>query len=131
MNHPLRVPGARICIIRHPDETTICANIAGFRALGEWIAWLVASDPSEHYHFHLLWHLESEASRFEGKLPKNVWVLAQPGQPTVPVGETPAFEFTFQVVTDPELDELAEHQASGTVPARFQKHEASLATERS
>ena len=105
MSHPLKVPGARICVIRYPDETTVCANIAGFRALGEWIAWLAASEPSKHYHFHVLWHLESEASRFDGVLPKNVWVLSQSEQLAVPKaaalgGETPPFELTFQVVTD-------------------------------
>jgi len=31
------------------------------------------------------------------------------------------FELTFQVVSESDLDELAEHQESGIVPPRFEK----------
>ena len=129
--NPLHVPGTRICIIRYPDETTVCANIAGFRAFGEWVAWLAASNPTEGYHFHVLWHLESEASRFEGARPRNVWVLTQIEEPEIPAaagsgGEVPEFELTFQVLSESDLDELAGCQDTGKVPPRFQKQEASL-----
>jgi len=82
------------------------------------------SNPTENFHFHLLWHLESEASRFEGAQPKSVWLLSQLAQPSS--GEAGEFELTFQVVGESDLDELAKHQATGIVPARFQKHEGSL-----
>ena len=129
--NPLRVPGARICIIRYPDETTVCGNIAGYRALGAWMAWLAESDPDEHFHFHLLWSLESEASRFEGEPTKNVWVLTQSEIPQKPVinndrATYPQFELTFQVLSDTELDELAQYQDSGTVPPRYIKNIASV-----
>jgi hypothetical protein len=129
--NPLSIPGTRICIIRCRDETTVCANIAGFRAFGEWMAWLAASNPEEGYHFHVLWHLESEASRFESIRPRNVWVLTQVEEPAVPAaavsgGEVPQFELTFQVLGESDLDELAEHQHTGHVPPRFQKKETSL-----
>jgi hypothetical protein len=120
MSHPLEIPGARICIIRYPNEVTVCANITGFRALGDWVAWLVASDPTENYHFHLLWHLDSAASRFNGAGPKNVWFLSQAPQ----AGAQTDFELTFQVISESDLDALAEHQATNTVPLRFQKHDA-------
>ena len=131
MSYPLRVPGVRICVLRYTDEVTVCANIVGFRALGEWIAWLAASNPAEAFHFHLLWHLESEASRFEGERPKNVWFLSQTHAPTTPAdtppdGQVREFEVTFQVVTEADLDELAEHQASGAIPLRFQKQVAAV-----
>ena len=131
MTYPAKNPKARICILRYPDETTVCANLEGFRALGEWIAWLAASDPAETFHFHTLWHLESDASRFEGVLPHNVWFLTQAEAPAIPVdapsnARARVFELTFQVVDEAALDELAEHQASGIMPARFQKHEASM-----
>ena len=74
MTYPHRIDGARICVIRYPDETTVCANIAGFRSLGEWIGWLALSNPAERFHFHVLLHLESEASRFDGVRPANVSV---------------------------------------------------------
>jgi len=95
------------------------------------MAWLAASEPSEHYHFHLLWHLESEASRFEGVRPRNVWVLSQSEVPQLPAvagsgGEVPEFELTFQVVSESELDELAQCQDIGIVPASFKKAEASV-----
>ena len=129
--NPLSIPGTRICVIRYRDEATVCANIAGFRAFGEWMAWLAASNPEEGYHFHVLWHLESQASRFDGVRPRNVWVLTQAEEPEIPAaaasgGEVPEFELTFQVLGESDLDELAEHQDTGHVPPRFQKKEASL-----
>ena len=131
MSTPLQVPGVRICVLRYTDEVTMCANIAGFRALGEWIAWLAASNPDEGYHFHLLWHLESEASRFEGVRPKNIWFLSQSHAPSIPTDapldfELSEFELTFQVVGEADLDELAACQASGTIPPRFQKQDAAI-----
>jgi hypothetical protein len=131
MSSPLRVPGVRICVLRYTDEVTVCANIAGFRALGEWIAWLAASNPDEGYHFHLLWHLESEASRFEGVRPRNVWFLSQSRAPAMPTDAPPdcelrEFELTFQVAGEATLDELAGSQDSGAIPPRFQKEEAAV-----
>jgi len=127
MSQPRRIEGARICIIRYPDETTICANIAGFRSLGEWIAWLAESNPTEKFHFHLLLHLESIASRYDGARPTNVWFLSQPTSSGVDAAtradsERQEYDITFQVVSESDLDELALDQEAGMVPARFQKH---------
>jgi hypothetical protein len=134
MTHPVKNPKARICILRYPDETMVCANIEGFRTIGEWIAWLANSDPAESFHFHTLWHLESDASRFEGVLPRNVWFLSQSEMPAIPAdapanGRRREFEVTFQVVDEATLDELAASQSSGVIPPSFQKHEASIILE--
>ncbi|HEY0232767.1 MAG TPA: hypothetical protein VGC55_16080 [Dokdonella sp.] len=131
MSHPNQNPSARLCILRYPDEVTVCANIDGFRLLGEWMAWLAASDPREAFHFHTLWHLESEASRFEGISPANVWSLSQAEQPAAPPDAPDGckivpFELTFHVVDDAQLDELARHQPSGLIPARFRKEYAAV-----
>jgi hypothetical protein len=95
------------------------------------MSWLAESNPNEHYHFHLLWSLESEASRFEGAPLKNVWVLTQSETPEKPVvtndrATYPQYELTFQVLTESELDELAQYQDSGTVPPRYIKKIASV-----
>jgi hypothetical protein len=132
MTYPSKNPNARICILRYPDETMVCANIEGFRAIGEWITWLATSDPVESFHFHLLWHLESDESRFEGIRPGNVWFLSQSQAPVIPQmasasnAKARIFELTFQVVSESTLDELAEYQDSGVIPERFEKHEASI-----
>jgi hypothetical protein len=130
MDQPREIPGARICVLVHDDEVVICANIAGFKALGEWIAWLAASDPGESFHLHLLWHLESEASRFEDVRPRNVWVLRTPAEHRAKVEppegmDAATYEVTFQVVRDTELDELALAQEDGAIPERYRKQEAS------
>ena len=130
MTYPSKNPKARICVLRYADETTVCANIEGFRSLGEWISWLAASDPVEKFHFHVLWHLESHESRFE-RTGANVWFLSQSEAPTIPQAAAPnaearPFELTFQVVNESTLDELAEHRDSGVIPERFRKHEASI-----
>ena len=80
--------------------------------------------------FHLLWHLESEASRFDGARPKNVWVLRTPTshevQQVPPDGmEAVPFDVTFQVVTESALDELAAGQNSGFIPEKYLKSEVS------
>ncbi len=127
MNEAPQHIGARICIIRYPDETTICANIQGFRLLGERIAWLVSSNPSEKFHFHLLWQLTAEAPAVGPGGETSVWVLTQSepvdGPATMKArGTVPEFELTFQVVDESDLNELAAFQASGQVPPRFRKH---------
>jgi hypothetical protein len=125
MTYPNRIEGTRICIIRYPDETTICANVAGFRSLAQWIAWLAESDPTELFHFHVLLHLESEAFRYDGVRPNNVWFLRQSPSPATAAildgWEKREYEMTFQVVSESDLDELAQYQDEGTVPPRFQK----------
>src|SRR5687767_5831459 len=112
MEQPAKVDGSRICVLLHPDEVVICANVLGFAELGRWMAWLAASNPDESFHLHLLWHLESDASRFDGVRPKNVWVLRSPDTHRVksepPEGmEAVEFDVTFQVVREVDLDELA------------------------
>ena len=125
MTYPDRIEGTRICVVRYPDETTVCANVAGFRSLGQWIAWLAESNPAELFHFHVLLHLESEASRYDGVRPKNVWFLRQPPLLAEAIAlqewEKRDYEMTFQVVTESDLDELAQYQDEGIVPTRFQK----------
>jgi hypothetical protein len=130
MSHPLAIEGTRICVLVHPDEVVICANIEGFKALGMWMAWLAESKPEEFYHFHLLLHLESEASRFEGTFPKNILILRTPS--THETKSTPlegmelvAFEMTFQVLTESALDELAAAQVSGLIPSKYLRSEPS------
>src|SRR5207245_578737 len=72
---PTDDPHARICVLHYHDETKVVGNVAGFSLLGRWIAWLADAPPEENFHMHLLWHLESQASRFDGMRPRNVWVL--------------------------------------------------------
>jgi hypothetical protein len=131
MAHPLEVAGARLCVLRHPDETVICANIEGFKALGAWMTWLAESKPEEFFHVHLLWHLESEASKFDDLRPKNVWVLNTPDghrvKAEIPEGaKAVPFEVTFQVITEPSLDELAAAQDSGLIPPKYLKTDVSI-----
>jgi hypothetical protein len=130
MGQPAKVPGSRICVLLHPDEVVICANVIGFAELAGWMAWLAASSPEETFHLHLLWHLESDESRFDGVRPKNVWVLRSPEFHSVksepPAGmEAVDFEVTFQVVRDADLDELAAAQDEGIIPQKYRKVEAS------
>jgi len=126
MTHPLEVPGARICVLRHADEIVVCANPDGFRAMGEWMAWLGKSNPSEFFHFHLLLSLESEASRFGSAKPGNVWFLDTPKAHHPPASipmevKKVEFEITFQVLTEASLDELAEAQDTGLIPSKYMK----------
>ena len=130
MRRPTLVRGARLCVLLHPDEVTVCANIAGFKSLGLWIAWLAESKPTEYYHCHVLWHLESEASRFRRAKLKNVWFLRTPRAHRMKVSSAAKanvvpFELTFQVVPERELDELAAAQKSGLIPKKYRKREAS------
>lgn len=101
------------------------------------MSWLAESNPAEFYHFHLLWHLESEASRFEddrSRGAKNVWFLRTPSthsNNSAPLQDTKAvaFELTFQVLTETGLDELASAQEQGLIPSKYLKQEASYDVE--
>jgi hypothetical protein len=130
MTHPLEVEGTRICVLNHSDEVVTCANLAGFKALSAWMSWLADSRPDELYHFHLLWSLESEVSRFESIRPRNVWFLRTPETKIVNVAppdcmEPVSFDITFQVLTESALDELALAQESGFIPQKYLKAESS------
>ena len=130
MTSPSEILGSRICVLQHPDEIVVCANIAGFKSLTSWMAWLAESKPEEFYHFHLLWHLESEASRFDGVYPRNVWFLRSPSDHKVTVApphdaEAVAFDLTFKVLPEASLDELAIGQEDGIIPKKYRKSEAS------
>jgi len=136
IDQPKDIPGARVCILRYHDETRISSNIAGFKLLGQWIAWLVDSQPEENFHIHLLWHLESEASRFDGVKPKNVWFLDEPEEAIIRDNEyvpedatIVKYEVTFMVLTDAQLDELAAAQETGIIPKQYWKSESSWEAE--
>lgn len=125
-----QVNDVRVCVLLHPDEVVVCANIAGFRALADRLAELAESDPVEGFHSHLLWEFESEACKFEGKQPKNVWFLkhpsAEPYDGSVPDGTSAVeSELTFQVLGEEQLDHLAAAQADGVIPPDWVKREAS------
>ncbi len=116
--------------MKYSDEVVICSNIEGFKSIGLWMAWLADSNPEEAYHFHLLWELESEACKFDGVLPKNIWFLSEPenasGRKQAPEGTSRVEnELTFQVVTEKQLDDLAKQQESGLIPESWLKEESS------
>ena len=61
------------------------------------------------------WHLEDEASKFDGKRPSNVWVVMHSDLTNVFEQEAQVddmtrqagFELTFMAVTEQDLDKMA------------------------
>ena len=130
MTSPLHIEGTRVCVLLHPDEVVVCANVQGFKSLCQWMAWLAESSPEEFYHFHLLHSLQSEACMFEGVTPCNVWFLHTPETHQVasvpPEGfESIPFDLTFQILPESSLDELMAAQETGLIPDTYLKTEAS------
>ena len=106
---------------------TIYGNRTAFVSFAEWMQWIAASPRGEHYEAHLVMDLEDDASKFEGKYPRNVWTLVDPALRAAGV-ITPVdprdFEITFMAAEDSELDQMEAHQEAGLLPKEwFQNRE--------
>ena len=116
---PKKRPGVRICVSVMPDGVTIYGNRSAFASIAEWMQWVMTSPPNEHFETHLLADLEDDASKFEGKHPRNVWTLVD-GRLTSEAGGAPLnaenFDVTFMAVEESELDKMEKYQDGGLLP---------------
>jgi len=123
-SRPKKIPGVRLCIVRHADGVTAYGNRQAFRALKEQMEWIEQSPADEEYELQVLTTFQDDECIFEGRLPLNAW--------TVPVGAGASaavppglegFELTFKLVGEAALDQLAERQGEGVVPAASELRE--------
>jgi hypothetical protein len=133
MELPRQIPGTRLCIAVGTGGVTLYGNPAALRTMAQYLLWAADADPAEHYECHVRWHLQSDACRFDGKRPLDVWTLVDAGlaqsippSPLVPsveaVAQQEGFEVTFMAVEESDLDVLAQHQNTGLLPAPKQLH---------
>jgi hypothetical protein len=119
---PEHAAGTRLCLVLTPDGLKAYGNRKAFAELAQWLTWLSESNEAEHYECHVTMSLEDDASQFEGKRPRNVWTLVDNEfSRIVPVrtDHSPGFELTFMTVENQDLDRMAQHQESGTLPVSW------------
>ncbi len=120
---PEKLPGARMCLTLTCDELTVYGNKEAFTSLRNWMSWLEESQ-KEHFECHITMSLETDASLFEGKRPRNVWPLLDIAFESIIPHRSehrPGLELTFMVATEEELDEMAIFQDSGVLPDNWNK----------
>ena len=116
---PLKKAGTRLCIAVTRDGVSVYGNKQAFQSLSEWMSWIAASNDADHFECHVTMSLEDDASSFEGKEPRNVWVLTDEefadsfGRQSE---GSPGFELTFMAVEEQDLDELTKFQKTGRLP---------------
>ena len=60
MKQPKNVRGAEIRIVAKTKQVKIYGNPQAFKSLANWMTWLAKSKASEHYDFHLPFHLDAK-----------------------------------------------------------------------
>lgn len=104
---------SRICLNFNVDGLTVLCNREALTDLRDQLDWLINSPLDEHYHCHVLWSLENDQSRFDGKRPRNAGVsfsegFAEMGNADIAGGQM--VDLTFVVATDVDLDDAQKHQ---------------------
>lgn len=113
---PPKKPGVRVCLVLDAKGAKLYGNRAAFASLAEWMAWLAQSPEKEHFECHVVMDLEDDESKFDGKQPRNAWTLCSPDFPTPSEEGKGAAELTLMCLEENELDQLAQHQRTGTLP---------------
>jgi len=127
MEQPRLIAGSRLCLALTAEGLTVYGNPEALKSLAKWLEWIAHANPEEHYECHVGLFLEDEASRFEGKVPRNVSVLVErtlaphivqrkmvqiDGEPALQRG----FDLTFMAVPEADLDQMAASQGMGILP---------------
>jgi hypothetical protein len=102
--HPKRQRGVRACVAVGEDGVTLYGNKATFRALANWMTWIAASKPSEHYECHVVWHLLSRVAKRPNVFVRFDKPEGRSGKRRR--GGRQAFELTFMQVEAADLDRL-------------------------
>jgi hypothetical protein len=114
---PPKKLGARVCLVLSSGGAKLYGNRAAFASLAEWMNWLAHSPENEHFECHVVMDLEDDESKFDGKQPRNAWTLVSADMgPGTPEGGGDQRELTLMCLEERELDQLAQHQASGELP---------------
>ena len=113
---PPKKPGVRVCLVLDAEGAKLYGNRAAFSSLAEWMAWPAQSPENEHFECHVVMDLEDDESKFDGKEPRNAWILRGPNFSTAPGEAKGTAELTLMCLEEGELDQLAEHQRAGSLP---------------
>jgi len=106
-----------LCITLTKSGVSLFGNPRALQSLGEWLTWIASAEASEHYHFHVPWHLENHFRK--PGTPNNIWLLFDRrmlravGKPKKNEG---GFEVTFMAVTKADLTRLRKRQSSRLIP---------------
>lgn len=104
---------SRICLDFSVDGLTAYCNREALTDLRNQLDWLIASPPEEHYHCHTLMALENDASKFDGKRPRNAGVSFSKGVEKMKDADIDggmSVDLTFMVATNANLDDMQQHQ---------------------
>ncbi len=107
---------SRICLNFAEDGLTAYCNREALIDLRNQLDWLISSPPEKYYHCHVLMALENDASKFDGKRPRNAGVRFSEGVERMKDKDLAGGEcvdLTFVVVPEEALDDMQQHQEPG------------------
>lgn len=116
---PSKEAGTRLCISVSEKGVYVYGNKPAFKSLAKWMSWIAESSEADHFECHVAMSLEDDESKFEGKAPRNVWVLMDKKIADSFAKRTesnPGFELTFMAVENQDLEHLAQFQKTGVLP---------------
>jgi hypothetical protein len=104
---------SRICLEFNESGLTVLGNREALVDLRAQLDWLLEGPPEDHWHCHVLWSLENDESRFDGKRPRNAGVIVSEGFQLIaekddPLG--PVVDLTFVHASDQTLDDKQKRQ---------------------
>lgn len=110
---PEASPQSRLCLEFDASGLTAYCNRQALIALRDQLEWLIQSPPEDRYHCHVLMTLENDASRFDGKRPRNAGVsfsddFEKMRDADIDGGQL--IDLTFMVATDDDLDDVQRRQ---------------------
>lgn len=106
-----------LCITVTKSGVSLFGNPRALQSLADWLTWIASAEASEHYHFHVPWHLE-KTFRKPGA-PKNIWFLFDRQMARTvgkPKKDEIGFEVTFMAVTKADLARLRKRQSTRLIP---------------
>jgi len=124
MPPPERQLGVKLCLAVTNEGVKAYGNRQAFKALAKWMTWLSKSAEAEHFECHVLMSMEDDESKFDGKEPRNAWVLLDKnlkGSFAKRSKNNTGFELTFMMVEPSDLKYMERFQKSGLLPDDWNK----------
>jgi hypothetical protein len=118
----------RACLAVKQDRLTVYLNKTAILYLANRLSQMASSEPENHFEVHLSMELDPSGVLAPDLLPKKVWTLFEPEmlsfferrwkeQKSADPTNLEEFDLNLMIVTETELDEMAQFQASRRLPA--------------
>jgi len=118
---PKNQRGVELCITLTKNGVSLYGNPRALKSLAEWLSWIASAHATEHYHFHVPWHLgnlfHKPGTPYDIRFLFDQRMSRAVGKPKKgEMGFDTRFDIQFMAVTKADLARLRKRQSSGLVP---------------